>query len=147
MANIKKLRIIIIDDDIAINLLLKIGLTKLGHNVLTFPDPTVSPCLVLKEATCFCPQELPCADIVISDIVMPNMSGIDFFKLQRARGCKAPNENKALISATINKVSFESIDELGCNFFKKPFRLVDIFKWIEKCAERIPESRALSRLG
>jgi len=147
VANTKKLRIIVIDDDTAINLLLKTALTKLGHHVLTFHDPTACPCPVLKKAICFCPQELPCADVIISDIVMPNMSGIDFFKRQKAGGCKAPDGNKALISATANKEPFDAIEELGCNFFKKPFKLVEIVKWIEECAERIPEGRLLAKLG
>ncbi len=147
MANTKKLRIIIIDDDPAISLLLKTALKKQGHHVLTFPDPTACPCPVLKKEICFCPQEFPCADIVISDIVMPNMSGIDFFKRQREGGCKAPDVNKALISATANKEHFDAIEELGCNFFKKPFKLVEIVKWIDECAKRIPEDRILAKLG
>ena len=75
------------------------------------------------------------------------MSGIDFFKRQREGGCKAPDGNKALISATANKEHFDAIEELGCNFFKKPFKLVEIIKWIEACAERIPEDRILAKLG
>ncbi len=147
MANTKKLRIIIIDDDPSINLLLKTALSKQGHHVLTFPDPTACPCPVLKQPFCYCPQEFPCADIVVSDIVMPNMSGIDFFKTQRAGGCKAPNENKALVSATTTQEHFDAADELGCQFFTKPFKLVDIVKWVEECAKRIPEDRVLADLG
>ena len=147
MASTKKLRIIIIDDDPAINMLLKTVLTKLGHHVLTFLDPTDCSCAVLKKPICFCPQEFPCADIFISDIVMSNMSGIDFFKRQRERDCKTPDVNKALISGAENEENFEVLEELGCNFFKKPFKLVEIVKWIEECAKRFPDDRILAELG
>ena len=147
MASTKKLRIIIIDDDPAINLLLKTTLTLRGHHVLTFLDPTACPCLVLKKEICFCPQEFPCADIVISDIVMSDISGIDFFKRQREVGCKTPDVNKALISGTAYEEHSDVVEELGCNFFKKPFKVVEIVKWIEECAKRVPEDRILAMLG
>ncbi len=145
--NKKKLRIIIIEDDPTISQFLKTALSKLGHHVLVFPDPKACPCPVLKKTICFCPQEFPCADVVISDIVMPNMTGIDFFKLQRERGCKAPDANKALMSGTIKSEYIEAAKELGCKFFKKPFKLIEIFDWIEECAERIPEGRVLAKIG
>ena len=147
MASTKKLRIIIIDDDPAITLLLETALTMRGHHVLTFLDPTACPCPVLKKTFCFCPQGFPCADIVISDIVMPNMSGIDFFKLQRKGGCKTPDVNKALISGAAYEEHSDVVEELGCNFFKKPFKLVEIVTWVEECAKRVPEDRTLAMLG
>jgi CheY-like chemotaxis protein len=147
VSNKQKLRTIITDDNPAITLLLKKILQKQGHHVLTFPDPTACPCPVLKKENCFCPQEFACADIVISDIVMLNMSGIDFIKRQREGGCKTPDAHKAIISATADKEHIDAIEELGCNFFKKPFVLVEIVKWIEECAKRIPEDRILPKLG
>lgn len=147
MANTNKLRVILIEDDPTITLLLKTVLTKLGHHVVTFPDPTAYTCPDLNKTICFCPQEFPCADIFISDILMPNMSGIDFFKRQRAGGCKVPDENKAFISATENEEHFDAIEELGCNYFKKPFKSVELIKWVETCAERIPEDRILAKVG
>lgn len=145
MTDTKKLRIIIIDDDPAINLLLKTALSKLGHHVLVFSDPTA--CQALHKTACSCPQEFSCADVVISDIVMPNMSGIDFFKRIKEKGCKTLSANKALISATTDSEHFDAIEELGCKFFAKPFKLTELVDWIESCAERIPEDRVLAQVG
>lgn len=128
-------------------MLLKIVLTKLGHHVLTFPDPTACPYTTLKKALGFCPQEFPSADIFISDFVMPNMSGIDFFKLQKAGGCKPPDENKVFIGATESEELFNKIKELRSNYFKKPFKSVEIIKWVETCAVSIPENRIPTQLG
>jgi CheY-like chemotaxis protein len=147
MIETRKLRIIVIDDDPAVNVLLKTALSTQGHHVFTFPDPTAYPCHVLKQPSCSCLQEFPCTDIIISDIEMPNMSGIDFFRTQRAGNCKAPDENKALVSATIIEEHFDAAVELGCHFFKKPFKLVDIIQWVKECAKRIPEDRVLADLG
>ena len=123
MIAIHKLRIIVIDDDPAVNLLLKTALSTRGHHVLTFTDPTECPCPALKQTSCSCPQEFPCADIIISDIVMPNMSGIEFFKVQEAKGCKAFIENKTLrvvafLNLTIQKHLKSCSKQCGT---RKPF--------------------------
>ncbi|NIQ09844.1 MAG: response regulator, partial [Gammaproteobacteria bacterium] len=131
----KKLKIIIIDDDPAINLLLETALSKLGHDVLTFSDPAACP-LAQKE-TYTCSQDLLCADVILTDIVMPNMSGIDLLKLQEERGCRILKENKAFISATTKDEHFEAIAELGYKHFVKPFKLVDIVAWLGECASRL----------
>lgn len=136
MANTKKLRVIILDDDPGISLLLEVALTKLGHHVLTFPDPTACPVYTAHETVC--QRKTPCADVIISDHMMPNMSGIDFFKLQRKRGCKALDANKALITgAAINDYMKHAVDELGCHLIKKPFKVAKIVEWVEECTERV----------
>ncbi len=78
---------------------------------------------------------------------MPNMSGIDFFKLQKAGGCKPPGENKVFIGATDNEELFNKIKELRCNYFKKPFKSFEIIKWVETCAVSIPENRIQTQVG
>jgi len=141
----KKLRIIVIDDDPAITTLLKTVISGLGHHVLTFPNPTA--CSVYKKPECKCPQDFPCADVVIADIMMPQVSGIDFFKLLKRRGCKALDANKALMSAAITTAQEQSVEELGCHFISKPFNLHEVKKWLSECAERTPEGRVLAKLG
>ena len=69
------------------------------------------------------------------------------FKRQREGDCKAPGVNRALVSATTSEEHFDAVEELGCNFFKKPFKLVEIVKWIEECAKRFPDDRILAELG
>jgi CheY-like chemotaxis protein len=137
----KALRIHIIDDDPAISLLLARVLSSLGHQVSTFPDPTACP--IYTSPSCNCPQDFPCAEVIISDIMMPNMNGIEFFTLQRKRGCKALDANKALMSAA-KLTHQDDIKKLGCHFIKKPFSISDIRQWLEECAARIPENLSLA---
>ena len=145
MSAANKLRIIVIDDDPSILALLKNMLASLGHHVLAFPDPTACP--VYKKPECQCPQEFPCADVVIADIMMPNMTGIDFFRLMRRRGCKALDANKALMSAATTPDQRDAVAELGCHFIRKPFKVAEVTKWLTECADRLPEGRILAKLG
>jgi len=139
-----RLRIFVFDDDPAITRLLQIMLSYKGHHVLTYPDPTACP--VYSRASSTCPHQFPCADIIITDIMMPNLSGLELLRLQSERGCKAIAANKALMSAAINREIEEAVRELGCHFFKKPFRINEVTEWLDACAARIPPERKLAEL-
>jgi len=135
MSTSKSLRVIIFEDDLAMSALFSKMLQSFGHKVSTFPDPTVCP--VYRTPECDCPMEAPCADALITDFMMPNMNGIELLKLQRIRGCKALDVNKAVMSASLIPQHQEAIKELGCHFFKKPFKMSEVKQWLEGCAERI----------
>lgn len=132
----KALRIIIFEDDPSLTKLLFLTLTKEGHSVQTFNDPTACP--VYKDHGKECPKDKACADVIITDLMMPNMTGIDFLLLQRERGCKAQDHNKALISgAALTEETKRTINELGCKFFKKPFKISELIAWVDECAKRV----------
>ena len=136
----KKLRIIIFEDDQSLANLIKQVLLQKGHDVRVFSDPTSCP--VYRDHDTECPKSTPCADVIISDHMMPNMTGLDFLKFQRMRGCKALDENKALITGSAMHADLKhAIDELGCHYIKKPFRIAEILKWVDECAERLQDSQ------
>ena len=132
----KQLRIIVLENDPTLARLLQLSLENKGHLVDIFNNPEACPIFKTHEKEC--PQDDPCADVIITDLMMPNISGIDFLSTQRLRGCKAPDANKAIISgAAITEEQQNAIDELGCKFFKKPFRLIELVQWVDECAERV----------
>ena len=135
MGTSKGLRVIVFEDDLAVSGLLKKMLQRFGHDVRTFPDPTACP--VYRNPECDCPMETPCADALITDIMMPNMNGIELLRLQRRRGCKALDANKALMSAATTPQQRAAVEELGCHFFQKPFKMSEVRQWLNECAERI----------
>lgn len=141
----KKLRILVFDDDPAISILLKKLLTNMGHDVRTYPDPTACP--TYKNPHCECSQEHPCADVILSDFMMPNMNGIEFFEHQRKRGCKALDANKAIISAAASPEQQAAFKRLGCHYIKKPFRIAQIQDWLAECAQRVMGGRELAEVG
>ena len=135
METSKKLRVIVFEDDLETSDLLKKVLQGYGCDVQTFPDPTACP--VYRNPECDCPMGTPCADALITDFNMPNMNGIELLRLQRRRGCKALDANKALTSAMTTPQQQAAIEEFGCHFFRKPFKLSEIKQWVNECAERI----------
>ncbi len=139
MTKNKSLRIFVFDDDPSVAKLLQLVLSSKGHSVQTFIDPSF--CHLYQDQQCQCPQDSPCADIMITDMMMPHMNGIELLQMQRDRGCKVIVANKALLSAKNETQLKDATKELGCHFIRKPFRLADICDWVEECAERVPDSR------
>ena len=136
VADAEKRRIIVFEDDSDLAALLKHALLLKGHDVLVFPEPTT--CSVYTGNGTECKKTRPCADIIISNNMMPNMSGIDLFKLQRKCGCKALNENKVLVTDPImNNDLKHAINDLGCHFIKMPFKISEMVAWVGDCSDSV----------
>lgn len=136
----KKLQILIFEDNPAMAELMKLVMEKSGHAVQVFSEPTICP--VYHDHDADCTRETPCADIIFADQKMPNMLGLDFLKLQRSRGCKALDKNKALVTASeISSDLRREVDNFGFHYIKKPFRINEITKWVDECSERIQSAQ------
>lgn len=135
------MKILVFDPDKSLRELLRIYLTRQGHEVMAFRDPVFCPLYgKLHDEGCCCPQASPCADVVIVDNRMPHVSAIDFFRLQRQRGCKALDANKAVMSASMSQQLEEMVAEFGCHYIKKPFKLSRIKSWLDSCLARLPKN-------
>lgn len=133
-----KLRILVFDQEHSLRELLKTCLVGQGHEVMAFREPTVCPLYSkLMDKKCACLQDRPCADVIFIDIKMSKIDAFEFLKMQRRRGCKALDANKAVMSASMTKPLETAIAEFGCHHIKKPFRLEEIRKWVEACAVRV----------
>lgn len=138
------MRILVFEPDNSLRELLHIYLAGQGHEVLAFPDPAVCPLFAnLGAEDSGCPNSSPCGDVVIIDNQMPHISAIDFLKLQRRRGCKALDANKAVMSASMTKQLEEVINEFGCHHIRKPFQLSKINTWVDECLKRVVQSRKI----
>ena len=131
----RKLKVIVVEDDLALSDLFKRILQGFGCEVRTFPNPAACPAFGSIEYACL--MDSPCTDVFITDIMMPNMSGIELLRLQRKRGCRVLDANKALMSALTTPQQQAAVEEFGCHFFKKPFSLSEVKQWINECNERI----------
>ena len=131
-----KLKILVFDDDADIRNLLKTALEGKGHEVTALSDPTEFKFFNME--TCSCLPGKPCADILIADIVMPNVEGIDFYKKLKEAGC-LPLErgNVAIISGYLTIHYMNDLNDLGIQYFRKPFDLENIYTWVEQCRERV----------
>ena len=135
MRDDNKPKVMIFEDDPIILKLFK-GLFVLnGHDVVSYSEP--SQCPLLNDSQCECQMDSPCADVIIADMEMRDMTGLELFALQRKRGCKAPEGNKLLLGKKLTPEQQTVIHDLGCRFIKKPFNTYEIVKWMEACTRRL----------
>lgn len=131
-----KLRILVFDDNADIRELLHTALSSKGYEVTTLSDPSEFP--FLYKGDCPCSPEKPCADILIADIVMPNIDGIEFYKKLKGNGClPLVHGNVAIMSGYLTIHYMKELNDLEIHYFRKPFQLGEIYSWVEQCRARI----------
>jgi DNA-binding response OmpR family regulator len=127
-------RAFIFDDDADIRIILKEVLKQRGYEVLGFNRAALCQ-------TCLCPQGQMCADIMISDVSMPNLTGVQFAQHQRMVGCR--NENIVLMSGAWTEECLTQARALGCSVLHKPFMIDELTAWVDKFEKRSDPNRAL----
>ncbi|UCH81861.1 MAG: response regulator [Nitrospiraceae bacterium] len=140
----RKPRAIIYDDEIILLNLFKEWLTQRGYEVLSFTEPKVCPLHEKKSDRCT--QEHKCADVVITDFNMPEMTGLELLQRQCQRGCKLDTKHKAVISGVTEKRIRETIKDMGASFFQKPLIIPEFSEWLSECEKRIDLSVPLGPL-
>ena len=140
----RKPRIIILDDESLILDMLGRFFGQKGYEVASSTEPIICP--LYEKGAESCEQSFPCADVVITDLKMPKMSGIELLERQTQRGCKLDIRNKAVMSAHFDEDSMKRIRNLGCAYFEKPFRLSALLGWLHECEQRINLSQPLNVL-
>jgi CheY-like chemotaxis protein len=136
----RQLRGIVFDDDESVGNLVKLVLEGRGYEVLIYTDPTECPLQHSHE--CQCDETQVCSDIVISDIDMPTVSGLEYVEQQLNKGCKV--RNIAIMSGLWSESKLEQAKALGCKTFEKPFSLRALTEWLKECESRIDPDRSLS---
>jgi DNA-binding response OmpR family regulator len=139
------IRTFVFEDDQHIRTLVSQVSAKRGHEVLGFAEPSLCP--IYAGTGCSCPQEEACGDILIADIQMPRMSGLELIEKQLRGGCRGSVRSKAVMSAGFTAEELARAAALGCRIFRKPFRLRELDAWLADCERRIPVGRRLVQLG
>jgi DNA-binding NtrC family response regulator len=137
----RRLRIMIFDDEESILSLFSDFFPPSGYEVLTFREPVVCP--VYDHRPDSCPALSPCADAVITDYRMPGMNGLELLEKQVRMGCAVPVRNKAVMSGHCGETLQNEIGGRGYLFFQKPVRFSTIRQWLRECGERSDLSRPL----
>jgi len=114
----RKPRAIIYDDESMILEVLEQFFARRGYEVFLYGSPVVCPYENLFDSCSDLPR---CADIIISDYNMPDMTGIELFQRQLSRGCKTDIKMKAIITGSCNEAILKHCKDLGCRYFQKPF--------------------------
>ena len=122
------LRILIVDDEECIRDSMRIYFTEKGYDVVTLAHP--NKCGGTENSLCHGREE--CADILIIDQWMPEMTGIEYLSRRHDWGCRSMGQHKALISANLSEQLCLQAMQLGCVVFEKPVRFEQIEAWMNK---------------
>lgn len=107
-----KKNVVIVDDDRSLRELLEIILKKEGYNVLSYSDG--------KEALDSLADRVKEVDVILSDIIMPNMDGITFLE-----SVKRIDSNVPVIMITANTrldYAVQALKEGAYDYITKPFK-------------------------
>ena len=99
-------RAIVIDDDKSLRTAISSILKKRGYEVHAYPEPSLCP--IYLNFACHCPVEHACTNIIVIDVNLPNMAGLEFIESQRAHGCKV--QNIAVMSAVWKEAELKSFE-------------------------------------
>lgn len=121
----RKLRVLAIDDDAVTQRLLALTLQQVGGFEATIVASAQAALALLEQHE---------YDVVVSDAMMPDMNGMEFRRVARARGLKLP----------IVMLSAASPDELGwtikaehaVDWLRKPFRPSELVRDLLRIAAR-----------
>lgn len=134
-----RIRILVFDDDPAIRQVFQTLCDHRGYEVLTFAEPGLCPLHVNHR--CQCEAGTTCADIIISDLQMPNVQGLEFLESLRAKGCRC--RGIALMSGGWTPKDAERAEGLGFKLFAKPFHIHEVLEWLDTVAESTSAARQL----
>lgn len=109
----KKVRILLVEDDEELNLVIKILLERLGYEVISSPEGRTALNLYNKSY-----------DLVITDIVMPEMGGIEL--IQRLR-----DQNSDVKCIAITGYTNLEIPE-GIPVLKKPLSTTSLLQYVNQ---------------
>ncbi len=114
---------------------LKRAVERRGIEVFTFSHPTTC-----EECPCL-PNQV-CADIILSEVHMPRLTGVNFLAQQHRQGCKITT-NTALMSGNWSDAELQRCQALGYHVFSMPFELAEMDQWLDECETRIDPNRQL----
>jgi two-component system copper resistance phosphate regulon response regulator CusR len=123
--------ILIVEDEPNLGLSIKEGLIEYGFDAIYVSS--VEDALNLLSNKHF--------DLVLSDIVMPEKSGVDFLSSVRSKGNNTPFVFLTALGSTDDKVNGL---ELGADdYLVKPFEFRELIARIKSVLKRIPENQIL----
>jgi DNA-binding NtrC family response regulator len=127
----KKIKILVIDDEVDIRESMSRILERNGYSVLTAQDGEEGLKTVGEHDI----------DIVLCDIAMPKMDGIEFLKKIR----KFTLKTEVIIitgQSTVDRC-VEAIEQNTCGYLIKPLKVEDILDNIRRAEKRVEEKKKM----
>ena len=138
----KRLRILLFEDNNMLRSMLHDLLQEQRWEVIGYPDPEGCP---LRHATkCTCTHARVCADVIVTDLEMPNVDGFTFVNDLLKTGCKVPF--LAMFTACDDPVRLAEARALGFTLFKKS-DLRPLLEWLHNVETQLDTRRQLTSRG
>ena len=134
-----KFRAILLEDNDSIRFLFSEIFADRGYEIFAFSTPAICPLQMIPE--CRCDVNQTCTDIIVSDLDMPQMTGLSFIENQKKKNCKC--KHVALISGSWTDQDLSLAHELGCKTFEKSLHFEDFYKWLDEVEKGIEPTREL----
>jgi two-component system KDP operon response regulator KdpE len=122
-------RILVIDDELQITRVLRAALSAQGYDVRTANDP--------EEGLLVYRDWLP--DLVVTDLMMPGMSGVEVCRAIRARGA---TPILVLSVREHERSKIEALDAGADDYVTKPFSIQELLARVRAHLRRAPERAA-----
>jgi len=127
----KEFNVLIIDDETDIREHLSNMLKRRGYAVMTAADGKEGLMLAIEKRI----------DIIICDIYMPNMNGVEFLRKIRSMNIKA---EVIIVSGNPTiEICVESYDKNAVDYLTKPVTVEDVLHSLVKAEKRIRDKEAL----
>ncbi len=139
MKQVTKFRVILLDDNEEIRSVLSKILATRRYEIFAFSNPAICSLQIVPE--CRCNANQTCTDIIVSDIDMPNMTGLDFIENQKKKNCKC--KHIVLMSCNWAEQDLLRAQELDCKTFPKPFPFQEFYEWLDEVERSIESTREL----
>ena len=120
------MKAIIIDDDPMMLTLLETLLNKRAYDVQRYTSANLCP--IYDYKSCDCPMTNLCADVIITDLLMPFVNGVEFIERLRQMGCKC--KHIAMMSGSWTEENLLVAGFLKIEVFLKPLNLTRFEKWL-----------------
>lgn len=124
------MKVIIFDNDVSTLALLKAFLSNAGHQPQVCTEPFNCALILANENQC--PADGSGVDAMIINMKSPTTDNLDALLSHIKQECKLSSSNKAIMSTCMTSLQEEAIRTLGFHTIRKPFRLADILKWLER---------------
>jgi DNA-binding response OmpR family regulator len=115
---------LILDDDPVMLEILKKHLEIRGYEVLGFSNPALCPLFTAHS----CSSDTPCPDVIVTDLVMSTVNGIQFINEVKRKGCV--DSHIALISGLWTEATLKWAAEFGVKVLHKPLNLQHLTEWL-----------------
>jgi len=129
-----KEKILVIDDEVSILEVVKLGLEEAGFKIDVFSDP-------IEALNAFSESNY---DAVLTDINMPEMSGLEVL-----RRCKKINPESVVILITAYSSIDSAIEAIrggALDYIRKPFRMEELILRLNEALDRIKIKKSLKNL-